>query len=1293
MPLESLGDLILQVGADLSPLEDTLQSVPAVAQQAGAAIDSALSGALDGATVSLAQLSNAVSDVGPSATSAAGQMGLFAQSTANANEQLLIFVQGTLEDAKTGFSGIEQNATAAAAATKDVRQSVSDLAEPTNALSNAMQLAGAIVGAEALREFATAAIEAFSAAQRTQVSLTALSGSFQAASSIIQQMRDLSMSEALSYPQLIAARTRMEALGISSQNASAGIQLAANSAAAMGISFEAASNRMDAMITSGVVMTRSLASMGVSADRLAAAMHVSISQMAKEFKTLSEDARIEVLQEAMSNLAGVAQQQAATISGAFTRLHNDILFAMMEIGKAIAPTVLEWVEVFEGLIKGLGAVATGFETAAVAIGASMGASRQEVDSTGRSATGFIVTVGGLITVFGLAEVAVRALNLSWETLNTTMKAAGPIALAAAGAELVLSIHHWLDALNDLDASEQTLQKRLEGATKYLRDHGIQIDADRQSLTLWSQQVQAGFAELAKGGSTIEAHNASLDRWEKTQTKLNQAVTDAKAHLAEVKAALDAGAPVQAEYAKAVDEVTKAEKAADPLGYANAHKALADAISHHKATLEQLTEAYATNNISAETATKTLARAQTAYDAAQASGQGLAQAQGVLVAAQNQLVAALEKSDPLMKSHAATVAEIGVKYEQAQLRVNAAASALEQAQTAYQQAQVTGFHLAETQAVLITAQNDYKKAVEEANPLLKLHVQSLQEMSVAYDQNQMKVQAAKVVLDQAKASLDQLTSAADNGIVVLRGYSNAHSQSTIQVVAAKGALDAATSSLGAMTAAHGNAAKALALVQQAQENYTAALKAADAMAKGHGASLDSLKAKYDENKLAVEAATNTLNQAIAANDGSAKMAEVVAMAQVNLAAAVKTLDEHTKAATASVHGHTAALSTLSTQAQETVGHFGDYSVVLGNATGATRVHVQSIQELTNHENALQAALAQARITLDAAKLGYDGSGASLAILNAAEAQFNKLLGEADPLLKQQISDMNGLAGAAKGAASAIGSAGSALDGFQSTVSRSSANVNMQELSAMFGGYQGMSAFDAVTGGGAIGSHAGQNVVMQDGEIISQTDVNPGTLSPVPHGHAPAIVAAVVTAVQGSLSMVADAAAVLQQIAQNDFAGAIAQLQKDGESMQNAFNDVMNAADAMRQGGASLQDAGAQISAGVNQTLGTFSGVAQAALNTITSTQSAVVAATVGVMAAAMAVLPVAAAVAAPKMSVGSLNQYGVNTGLPTGAAGPYVGSGPQGVTFNFNGTTVGGAAGVRELGNMLMNQMRQAGMRF
>ncbi len=1212
MPLENLGDLVLVVGADLSSLEDTLQSVPAVAQAAGAAIDSALGTALDSATASLAKLGEAVAGLTPDAAQAAGQMDMFAESTSNAAAQLDLFTQGTLEDAKTGFSGIEQNATAAAAATESTGSAAAEaggaFATLGEHLMEALTELGLLIGGfEALKS----TMEAVATEQAFAVSMTALTGSAQTANKTLEDLRSTAQELPVALDSLLQATQRMQAFGVATEAIPEFLHAAADAAAATGQGFDTVAAGLERVQVTGTVMARSLMQMGVTWKQVATQMGVSVEEAQAAFKkgaqSAEEDVRI-LVDTIETNYGGLSAKLADTIGGQFQILKNQFTELASDIGALLAPLAMGQLQLISAVVQGwLGMLAV-LDNLVVALERLSGHTAEQAQKEAELAAAHQL----LINATNDQKFANASLEASLAAYGIVVDHAG-LSVAEYGVKLVATAEQFRK-MNDLVQNAATYWALFKGE---LQDLYPTFDAF--------------LAAMKRDLDALKSHSTGIEDLTAKYKEHKLAVDQATIAVAAAKAALDGSAQSVAVYDAALAALKAAQQALDPAAFAahvkalaDAHKAAADAAKNHADTLTQLTDNYLKSNTTVQEAAKVLTEAQVAYDAAR----------------------------------------------------------------------VTGQHLAETQAVLVAAQNQYTKALSDANPLLAKHVQSLEQMSVAYDQAQLAVQAAKVVLDQAKASYEQLTSAADNGITVIRGYGTAHAQSTSQVIAAKGALDAATGSLNTMTAAHGNVAKALALVQQAQENYTAALKEADAMAKGHGASLDSLKAKYDENKLAVDAATKTLNEAIAANDGSAKMAEVAAMAQVNLAAAVKTLDEHTKAATASVKDHTAGLHNLSTQAQETVGHFGDYSVVLGNATGATRVHVQSIQELTNHENALQAALAQARITLDAAKLGYDGSGASLAILNAAEAQFNKLLGEADPLLKQQISDMNGLAGAAKGAASAIQGAGAALDGFQSSVDRSSANVGMQELSAMFGGYQGMSAFDAITGGGAIGSHAGENVVMQDGEIISQSDVNPGTLSPVPHSQSSSVVAAVVTAVQGSLSTVADAAAVLQQIAQNDFAGAIAQLQKDGVSMQNAFTDVMDAADAMRQAGDSVQNLSTAAISSVSTTLGTFSGVAQAAMNTITSTQSAVVAATVGVMAAAMAVLPVAAAVAAPKMSVGSLNQYGVNTGLPTGAAGPYVGSGPQqSNTFNFNGPVVGGPAGVRELFNMFADQMRRAGMRF
>ena len=462
--ISAMGDLVLTVGGDLSPLEATLQQVPAAAQTAGAAINSALGSSLDSATASLGNLQTAIESINSQSASGlstlTAQMDLFAASTQNASTQLELFTQGTLEDAKSGFSGIEQNATAATPALNELAGAESNAGDGAGYFASGLiRIGERIVEAMALyelvslfKDLAAGSLEAYANLQSVSVSLEHFTGSAEAASSEIAQLEEMASNEALSLPELEKADVNMKALGLSSSQTTQLLQMVADASATMGISFESAATRIEAMVTSGTVMTRSLASMGVSADALAQAMNTSTSDIAKSFKALDQSERIEVLKKAMQDLAGMAVAQADTIGGAWRKLKAETEVNMEQIGSAI------------------------------------------------------VTVGAVI-------------------------------------------HVWAASMGfDVTSSLALLQKAAHGAT--------------QAVTEVNAAIPQGQGEIAK--------------WIVAQNNLNDSLTKAKQHLADVSAQLKSGMPVQAEYAAAVDAVTTAQQAADPIGFAAHQQAVAEA---------------------------------------------------------------------------------------------------------------------------------------------------------------------------------------------------------------------------------------------------------------------------------------------------------------------------------------------------------------------------------------------------------------------------------------------------------------------------------------------------------------------------------------------------------------------------------------------------------------------------------------------------------------------------------------------------------------------------------------------
>src|SRR5262252_6557694 len=70
---------------------------------------------------------------------------------------------------------------------------------------------------EKLKEFGTAALNAYAETEKAAVSLTALTGNAEAAEQSIEGLKELALSDALSFPSLLAANQKMTALGFATE--------------------------------------------------------------------------------------------------------------------------------------------------------------------------------------------------------------------------------------------------------------------------------------------------------------------------------------------------------------------------------------------------------------------------------------------------------------------------------------------------------------------------------------------------------------------------------------------------------------------------------------------------------------------------------------------------------------------------------------------------------------------------------------------------------------------------------------------------------------------------------------------------------------------------------------------------------------------------------------------------------------------------------------------------------------------------------------------------------------------
>jgi hypothetical protein len=515
-------DLIITIGGDLTDFQTALDQLSQSVADAGAGIATAL-GAIDWAPVTdgantaqeaIASVGDAAGTIGEDLSKlsdAAGAAGGDLGDVSSAAEEAGGSVEGlsdALSNADSAASTAGQSFTELGPEVEEAGEDAEEAAEGFGGLyGQLIEFGEALAITEGLKEFGEEALETYGDVQKASISLDALTGSATQANEIIETLKTTATSDALSFPQLVAAAQKMTALGFSTEQMNTVLQTAADTAAATGNQFTAVASAIDRMALSGTAGARQLATLGISAEQLGAAMGVDATEVTAAFKALDQSDRLDALNTALQKFDGVATSVAQGISGQWQNLKTQFEFVLEGIGEAIAPVVsallsfaqtnivpylqamVNWFNELPAPIKDA-AVAAGLLVAAmaplaVAIGgfalAVTGASTAIAELTAEEGliTAFGATMTGLFTTIGTVTTAVS------EGLVGALTAgeAALLGFAAAGAavaaafvfydqikQLATNISNLTDVLsadvpwwNDLKTAASDVASVIEGA--------------------------------------------------------------------------------------------------------------------------------------------------------------------------------------------------------------------------------------------------------------------------------------------------------------------------------------------------------------------------------------------------------------------------------------------------------------------------------------------------------------------------------------------------------------------------------------------------------------------------------------------------------------------------------------------------------------------------------------------------------------------------------------------------------------------------------------------------------------
>lgn len=402
---EVIGGVAITIRGDYSQLGADFDAAVTEAVAAGSTLAEAISNTLaqadsSAATQAFADVGTAaqeaiggVTQLGDAVTDASGQLGLFGNALdsvpfSDATGQLNMFT-----DELEGFAPTVDTATGSlnefAAAEHTVVEASGEAESALGSIrEQLLEFGEALAITEGMREFGVEALETFGEVEKASIALTALTGSAEGAEEALSGLKDLSISDALSFPSLVTAQVRMTAFGFTASQIPVVMQDVANAAAGTMGSFDAVSNAIDRMVISGAAGARQLARLGLSLTDLGNQMVGTTSgltfaadEAAKAFKALDVSDRIQVLTQALQKYQGVAEQTAKGISGQWQNLKTETEFAFEGIGKALAPVVTQLLDFansdvipfLNDLIDDFNSLPTPAKDTAVALGLIVGA--------------------------------------------------------------------------------------------------------------------------------------------------------------------------------------------------------------------------------------------------------------------------------------------------------------------------------------------------------------------------------------------------------------------------------------------------------------------------------------------------------------------------------------------------------------------------------------------------------------------------------------------------------------------------------------------------------------------------------------------------------------------------------------------------------------------------------------------------------------------------------------------------------------------------------------------------------
>ena len=356
--LSALGDLVLQIGGDISPLQDALDTVPAAASAAAAEVDQALAAqpGVDALTTQIQSMAAAMQDdlataasdatealdsVQPAAADAAAGAEQASAATQDLGAKLDAII-GLLGDMSTSLQQLSTAEEQVAEQSEESAGALENMSETATMMREAAEAFIAVAFAEHLAEIADEAVEAYGEMERLTTAFTVLGGSSEQAKEAVEDLQQMAVQLGIPLEQLEQTAQRASVFFGTGEGLTGALEAAANASAATGQSIGTVVDALSRVEATGQVMQRSIMQLGISWQDLATSMGVSVAQaqqaMAKGGQSAEQDVA-DVIAAINAKLGTAAEAQSQTILGQFTSVKNQITLLMENLGSAIAPSL------------------------------------------------------------------------------------------------------------------------------------------------------------------------------------------------------------------------------------------------------------------------------------------------------------------------------------------------------------------------------------------------------------------------------------------------------------------------------------------------------------------------------------------------------------------------------------------------------------------------------------------------------------------------------------------------------------------------------------------------------------------------------------------------------------------------------------------------------------------------------------------------------------------------------------------------------------------------------------------